>query len=372
MKEMKSLINAKAGETVAYDLREENPTEVTGWISTGSSWLDGIVARGMMAGLPLGKIVEIAGAESTGKSYLAVQAAFDAQSQDIDVIYFDSESAISPDFLANAGLDMSKLMYVQAKSIEFVLETIEDLLASNDNKMLFIWDSLAMTPCESDIEGDFDPLSSVAVAPRILSKGFKKLTLPIANAESTLLIVNQLKTVIGVTNPKYAPMTDKYFAPGGKACAFAYSLRIWLTGSKSQSSYIKDDKGFRIGSNVKATLVKSRFGSEGRHCEFKILWGDPEKIGVQDEESLLKAIENSERVEVAAKPTTTSKVKVVDKNGGVHEVKYGKFSETMRTDKKFKDIVMEIFHEEVVQKFDERKESAEHFYDTDEDKPDEQ
>ena len=74
-------------------------------------------------------------------------------------------------------------MYVQAESVEFVLETIEDLL-SIDNQWLFIWDSLAFTPSISDIEGDFNPQSSMAVKPRILAKGLSKLTVPIANANA--------------------------------------------------------------------------------------------------------------------------------------------------------------------------------------------
>ena len=74
----------------------------------------------------------------------------------IDVVYFDSESALDPSFLERAGCDLERLMYVQAESVEFVLETIEELLATG-NKWLFIWDSLALTPSISDVEGDLIP-----------------------------------------------------------------------------------------------------------------------------------------------------------------------------------------------------------------------
>ncbi len=74
---------------------------------------------------------------------------------------------------------------------------------------------------------------------------------------------------------------------------YAYSLRIWLTGRKAKSSFIEDDKGFRIGSEVKIKLEKSRFGTQGRSCAFRILWGTDE-IGIRDEESWFDAIKSSE------------------------------------------------------------------------------
>ena len=168
--EMKNLINKKFGQNLAHDLRGDNPTEVKEWIPTGSRWLDSVICRGQLAGIPVGKIVEIAGLESTGKSYMAAQIAANAQNMGIDVIYFDSESAIDPSFLANVGCNLENLLYVQAQSVEFVLETIEELIGSNEGKMLFIWDSLALTPAISDIDGDFNPQSSMAVKARILSK----------------------------------------------------------------------------------------------------------------------------------------------------------------------------------------------------------
>ena len=100
--EMRSLINKKAGQEVAHNLRESNPTEVTDWIPTGSRWLDSIICRGKKAGIPMGKIVEIAGLEGTGKSYMAVQVAANAIQKGIDVIYFDSESAVDPKFLQSS------------------------------------------------------------------------------------------------------------------------------------------------------------------------------------------------------------------------------------------------------------------------------
>ena len=220
---------------------------------------------------------------------MAAQVAASAQKMGIDVVYFDSESAIDPGFLEKAGCNVDNIIYVQATSVEFVLETIEQLLGSNENRMLFIWDSLALTPAVSDVEGDFNPLSSMAVKARILAKGMSKLTVPIANNQSTFLVLNQLKT--NITRNASEALTTPYMTPGGKAMIYAYSLRIWLTGRKAKASFVIDDKGYRIGSEVKIKLEKSRFGTQGRQCNFKILWGD--NVGVQDEESWFEAIKVS-------------------------------------------------------------------------------
>ena len=141
---IRGIINKKAGREVAHSLQDNNPTEVNEWIPTGSRWLDAIICKGRAAGIPVGKISEIAGLPGTGKSFLAAQIAGNAQKMGIDVVYFDSESAIDPSFMERAGCDLDRLMYVQAASVEFVLETIEELLATG-NKWLFIWDSLAVS-----------------------------------------------------------------------------------------------------------------------------------------------------------------------------------------------------------------------------------
>ena len=353
---IRKIINKKAGREVAHSLEGDNPTEVKEWIPTGSRWLDSIICKGNLAGIPVGKISEIAGLEATGKSFMAAQVAGNAQRMGIDVVYFDSESAIDPSFLERAGCDLERLMYVQAESVEFVLETIEELLATG-NKWLFILDSLALTPSISDVEGDFNPQSSMAVKPRILSKGMAKLTLPIADNNATLLVLNQLKTNMAARTPAEA-MTTPYFTPGGKAMAYAYSLRVWLTARKAKASFITDDNGYRIGSEVKVKLEKSRFGTAGRTCNFKILWGD-EAIGVQDEESWFDAIQVSERLKQSGAWFS------LVKNDGSEE----KFQRKNWIDKlqkeDFRESVLTIMDNDVIMKFKNREGKAEDFYDLD-------
>ena len=136
---------------------------------------------------------------------------------------------------------------------------------------------------------------------------------------------------------------------------YAYSLRIWLTGRKAKASYIMDNKGFRVGSQVKATLRKSRFGTQGRQCTFKILWGG--EIGVQDEESWFEAIKGSKYLKSSGAWYT------MDMGDGT-EVKFqpSKWIDKIQ-DAKFKQRVLDIMDEEVVLKFDKREGDASDFYD---------
>jgi len=353
--EMRSLINKKAGMHVAYDLNEENPTEVTDWIGTGSRWLDSMTCIGRLAGVPVGKIVEVAGLEGSGKSYMAAQIAANAQKMGIDVIYFDSESAIDPTFLSNAGCDLDNLLYVQAQSVEFVLETIEELLGSNDNRMLFIWDSLALTPAISDIEGDFNPQSSMAVKARVLAKGMSKLAIPIADNKSTLLVLNQLKT--NITRSPSEALVEPYVTPGGKAMHYAYSLRIWLTKRKAKASFLLDENGFRVGSEVKVTLKKSRFGTEGRQCTFKIMWGS--RIGIQDEESWFEAIKGSNSVEQKG-----AWYNLIYEDGTSEKFQASRWMEKLKSEK-FRTRVLTLMDDEVILKFEKRDADASSFYDID-------
>jgi recombination protein RecA len=357
--QLREAINKKAGIEVAYNLTEDNPTDVEMWIPTGSRWLDSIICKGKMAGIPVGKISEIAGLTAAGKSYMAAQIAANAQKMGIDVIYFDSESALDSEFLAKAGCDVPNVLYVQATTVEFVLETIEQLLGTNTNKMLFIWDSLAMTPANADLEGDFNPQSSMALKPRILAKGMSKLTQPIANGRSTLLVLNQLKT--NITSTPAEALVEPYFTPGGKALPYSFSTRLWLTGRKSKASFVIDANGYRVGSEVKVKLKKSRFGTEGRECTFKILWGG-ETIAIQDEESWLEAIKTSPHFEQSG-----AWFSLIYKDGSKERFQTAGWLEKLKTEK-FRERVLEIMDKELIYNFMAKEGNASNYYNVDDDR----
>ena len=105
-KDILKMINKKAGRQIAFSGDQENPADIKDWISTGSRWLDSIICRGQLAGIPVGRVSEIAGLESSGKSYMAGQVAHQAQAKNIKVLYFDSEATMTSEFLEQLGCDM--------------------------------------------------------------------------------------------------------------------------------------------------------------------------------------------------------------------------------------------------------------------------
>jgi RecA/RadA recombinase len=154
-------------------------------------------------------------------------------------------------------------------------------------------------------------------------------------------------------------MTTPYVTPGGKALPYAYSLRIWLTARKAKASFIIDDNGYRIGSEVKVKLEKSRFGTAGRTCNFKILWGD-EAVGVQDEESWFDAIQVSDKL------SSSGAWFNLDLGDGKNVKFQRKKWLTMLEDELFRKKVLQIMDEDVIMKFDKRTGNAENFYETEE------
>ena len=359
------MINKRAGRTIAFSGDQENPADIKDWISTGSRWLDSIICRGHLAGIPVGRVSEIAGLESSGKSYMAGQVAHQAQTKGIKVLYFDSEATMTSEFLEKLGCDMdgdNQIIILQPEDIEMVLETIELCMSNDpDNRYLFIIDSLAMTPCRADLEKDFNPQSSMAQKPRVLSLGMQKLMTSLSRTQSTLLVLNQLKTNINVSNPMMM-LSQPWFTPGGKAIIYAYSLRIWLTGLKGKKTFIEDENGYRIGSEVKSKLEKSKFGTQGRFCNFKILWGG-EKVGIMNDESLLTAIKPSNKLKNAGAWFTLE--------GYDKKFQTATFPKLMQSDPKFSKLVYDIMDEEVIRKFENKTGKAEDFYDLEEEKPEE-
>ena len=344
IKDLKKSMNKAMGIDAAYDLTQESPTEVKEWIPTGSRWLDSIICKGKMGGIPVGKITEIAGLSSVGKSYLAVQIAAQAQKQGKYVVYYDAESAIDPVFLLDAGIDLNgNFLYVQAVSVEKVLKGIEDTMNDYPGmQFVFIWDSIAATSAEKDLEGDFNPQSSMAVKPRIFSKAFPKLTIPLANGQHTLILINQLKD--NITTNIAEKLTNPYNAPGGKALEYFSSLRIWLTGRKSKQSFVFDESGRRVGSEVKAKIKKSRFGTQDRMAVFQIRWGD--NVGIMDEESWLEVIKQSSNYRVGG-----GWCYFKTQDGKEHKFRQKEWMDKMK-DEKFKEMVIDIMDNELIKKFE--------------------
>jgi recombination protein RecA len=352
---LRNIVNKSAGTTVAFNLtKDDSPTAIHEWIPTGSRWLDSIICKGILAGIPVGRITEIAGVESSGKSYMAAQIIANAQRMGKTAVLFDSETATDASFLTKLGVDVDSLIWVQATSVEFVLETIE-MLMKQQNDMVFVLDSLGNCPCKADIEAGFNPNSKVGLKARVMSLGLQKLNTPIANTNSTLVITGQLKT--NITDNKWDRLAEPWVVSGGKATAYNYSLRIWLTRRKAKSSFIFDEKGYKVGNELKCTLKKSRFGTEGRFCNFNIIWGS-EEIGIQDDLSLLDAVKSSPYLKMGQWNT------LMYADGTTEKFQRAGWLEKMKNEK-FRDRIMDLMDEEVILKFETKEGDASNFYDDD-------
>jgi len=355
-KDILKMINKRAGRNIAFSGDQENPADIKDWIPTGSRWLDSIICRGQLAGIPVGRITEIAGLESSGKSYMAGQIAHQAQQKGIKVLYFDSESTMTSEFLEKLGCIAEEVIIIQPEDLEQVLESIEVCMANDpDNRYLFIIDSLAMTPCRANHEKDFNPQSLMAQKARVLSIGTQKLITTLSATQSTLLVLNQLKTNINTSNPMMM-LSQPYFTPGGKAIIYAYSLRLWLTGLRGKKTFIEDESGYRIGSEVKVKLEKSKFATQGRVCNFKILWGG-ENVGIMNDESLLTAIKSSDKLKNSGAWFTLE--------GYDTKFQTATFPKLMK-EEKFATLVYNIIDEEVIRKFENKTGNAAEFYDEEE------
>lgn len=354
--ELRKNINKQAGIPVAFNLNEENPSEVTEFISTGCFVLDCILVRGKVSGLGLSRCYEIAGTFSSGKSFMGALLCANAQKLDPPMIpvYFDSESAIDPDFLARCGCDLEQMIYVQATNLEFVFETMENLLKQG-NRYLFVLDSMAQTPTRTLLEGGYDPQATMAVKPRVASLGLSKLTQPIANSRSVFVILNQLKTNIP-KNPIDA-LLNPYFAPSGAAVGYVSSARIWLTPRKGKASYIRDENGYICGTEVSVKLEKSRFGTQYRTISFKILWGDEHPRF--DETDIWYEI--ASRNENIKGPVGKAHGELTFEDGTTETFSKGNWAERLR-EPKFYNRIKELVKIELVDKFANKTGSAANFY----------
>ena len=264
-----SSLNKEFGSKVAYNLSvDESPTHVKRWISSGSRQLDYIISNRPNGGAPEGRIVEIFGPPSIGKSHIATQFAKSTQKMGGIVVYIDTENATSVENLAALGVDISrKFVYIDTHCTEEVLSIAESTILkakamNKDVPVTIIWDSVAASSPKAELLGDYDK-DSIGLQARAISKGMRKITGVIANQNVLFLCLNQIRTAIGVMHG------DPTTVPGGRAIPFHASVRIKL-GAGQQ---IKDAKDNVIGINVSAKTIKNKVAAPFRSCDFEIHFG---------------------------------------------------------------------------------------------------
>jgi len=261
---------------------DDSPCTVSEWVSTGCLALDAI----MGGGLPVGRLVEIFGDPSTGKSLIASQVAAIAQQMDAIVLYIDTETAVSKDMMKEVGVDISKLLYASPDTVEEVFTLMEETINSKteidpNSLLVVVWDSISATSIKHEMEAEYGKATMGRHA-ALISQGLRKITRKISKCNVCFIALNQTREKIGIM------FGDNTATFGGKAVSFHSSIRIHL----HMRDKIKND-GRVIGINVKAVTEKNKVVTPFREAILPIYFGH----GIDDEKASFNILEDAGIIE---------------------------------------------------------------------------
>ncbi|MCX6719186.1 MAG: recombinase RecA [Candidatus Taylorbacteria bacterium] len=282
-------IRAKFGEDSIMKLGEKPKVNVNA-IPTGSLGLDWALGIG---GVPRGRIIEIFGPESSGKTTLALHIVAEAQKLGGVCAYIDAEHAMDPEYSKKLGVKIDDLLISQPDTGEQALEIVDSLIRTNKMDVVVIDSVAALTP-RAEIEGDMGAYH-VGTQARLMSQALRKLTAIVAKSKAIVIFINQIRMQIGVMfgNPETTP--------GGKALKFYASVRLDIR----RIAQIK--KGEEImGGRIRVKVVKNKVAAPFKQTEFDLMYNE----GISQEGEIIALGEKYELLQKSGSSYSFGEVKL--------------------------------------------------------------